>query len=805
MSQPPQQPMSMAGMGGPVGAPQQMNAGTPNSGGAAIDSIKRLNTAIYDYLLRNGLYDSARTFVANMEVEIDADKKSPNPRGPGQQSNGVDAGMDVDSEIKNRPDDLPAPLHLGNGPFLQDWWCQFWEIFHGNRGKGKQSTLNYIGAQRQAQKARTSMVGGGNMDPASMQNMRGYNNMMQMNNGMAMPNDLKRAAMQNQRNLTPQQMQQMKTMQAQNQQMMQGQQMERQGSQMDMSGPRSGSPGSGEDPSPHNPNKRPRLEGQMNPNRQGPPGQMQGNQVGAPLANLPPTDPALYAQTQELLRAKGIDPNQMAPAQLHNLAMQPANYQAKAVEAYSSSIQQTMKAAMNQASSNNMSKGMPPNAAMGPGGAQGSPMSQATMNGGNEEFYQATNGGRMGMPNAAAAAAGGAANNGNHALQDYQMQLMLLEQQNKKRLLMARQEQDSMTHPAGVPGPNGQFAPGMSPQGSRAGDPSPNPNDMQRGTPKIGKAGMSPNGDMAGRGSPQPGMMGPNMNMNTNMPPELRQQMMQNGQMMRPPSSHPMVQQMTGEQVRMFAAQQQAGLQQMQNGAWQPGQGPPPGQMMPGQLPGGPGQPQPSNMTPRQGNQPMPPPPPPNASGTQPSSPAQPAAPPTPSQSSKPKPGSKKAEQAKKAAAKKAGANATPAPESEAPPTPTPATPITPMHVNSFGHAQNKQLPNGQQLPGQQPMQNGGLPGGPQAGQASMQQPHQQPPPPPSQDPNQQPFGNLNNDDFPMNMNMDFANLDGGDVLDNFDFDSFLNTGDGDGMSGFDANFAFGGGELEAGGELGGP
>lgn len=66
-----------------------------------------------------------------------------------------------------------------------------------------------------------------------------------------------------------------------------------------------------------------------------------------------------------------------------------------------------------------------------------------------------------------------------------------------------------------------------------------------------------------------------------------------------------------------------------------------------------------------------------------------------------------------------------------------------------------------------------------------------------------QPFGNLNGDEFPMNM--DFANLDGGDVLDNFDFDSFLNTGDGDGMSGFDANFAFDGTGLEAGGDLSGP
>ena len=184
--------MSMAGMGGPVAAPQQMNAGTPNSGGPAIDNIKRLNTAIYDYLLRNGLYDSARSFLKTMDIDTDM-KKSPGSRA----ANGVDDGLELDSEIKNRPEDLPAPLQLGEGPFLQDWWCQFWEMFQGQRTKGKQSTQTYIGHQRQAQKARMSIVPPGNMDPASMQNIRGYNNSMMQMNGMGMTNDLKRAAMQN--------------------------------------------------------------------------------------------------------------------------------------------------------------------------------------------------------------------------------------------------------------------------------------------------------------------------------------------------------------------------------------------------------------------------------------------------------------------------------------------------------------------------------------------------------------------------------------------------------------------------------
>lgn len=148
-------------------------------------------------------------------------------------------------------------------------------------------------------------------------------------------------------------------------------------------------------------------------------------------------------------------------------------------------------------------------------------------------------------------------------------------------------------------------------------------------------------------------------------------------------------------------------------------------------------------------------------------------------------------------AANKKGASATaptPATEAEAPPTPTPATPITPMHPANLSQNQaNKNLPNGQP-PSQQQQQ-----------QQQPPQPQQLPPP----DMSGPPFGSLTdpNDQFGMSgMNMDFANLEGGDVLDNFDFDSFLNTaGDGDGGFAFDANLAFGDGTgLEAGGDLGG-
>lgn len=596
------------------------------------------------------------------------------------------------------------------------------------------------------------------------------------------------------------QMQRMRAAQGQ-QQMMPGQQMERSSSQMEMNGPRSGSPGSGDAPSP----KRQRLDGnvqQMGP-RPGQQGQMPNSQVGP---DIPPLDPAAANHTRELLANHGIDPSRMPFEQFRLLAMQPTNSQRKSVDLYSQQMQQSTINALNQAKSN-MNKGMPPNvsAAMGPAGAQGSPLSQAGMDSSLADFGPNGAAMRPGMvPNPGVAAGGQAApNGGNHALQDYQMQLMLLEQQNKKRLLMARQEQDSMTHPGIPPNANGQFAPNMSPQGSRAGGPSPNPNDMARGTPKM-QPGASPNGQLPGRASPAPGF-----DPSQGVPPNMRHQMVMgpNGQMM--PRSHP---QFAGQPQLTQGGLEMMNRQMMPNGTFPGGAQPMPPNMMPGP-PGGPGQQPgqaPPNMTPRQGNQAMPPPPAPQPTatgGTQPSSPAAAPAPPTPNQGNKAKPGAKKDNKNNKvgpnvrrcdifdtadtdqlqSAQKKGGqTGATPASEAEQPPTPTPATPITPMNQNSF---QKQQI-----------APNGGMPNG-----APQQQPPNQPgngAQAPGPDMNG-PFGgsgNLVGDDQFGNMNMDFADpmAATGDVLDNFDFDSFLNTDDG-GLNGFD-NFSFDTG-LEAGGD----
>ena len=151
MSQPQQ--MNMGGMGGPVGgAPpqQQQNAGTPSNGSGvnandSAETVKRLNTYIYDYFLRNQHYDIARAMInsGNMEL-LTQPKQSPSQRQ--NQSNGVDE-MDTD-----RPKDLPEPgLQNTEGPFLQDWWFQFWDIYQSRRNNAsKQTTVSYLAAQRAA-------------------------------------------------------------------------------------------------------------------------------------------------------------------------------------------------------------------------------------------------------------------------------------------------------------------------------------------------------------------------------------------------------------------------------------------------------------------------------------------------------------------------------------------------------------------------------------------------------------------------------------------------------------------------------
>ncbi|KAL1304543.1 hypothetical protein AAFC00_003523 [Neodothiora populina] len=704
-----------AGMGGPNapgGQAMSMNsAGTPGNAPTEKDIRTKFHTFIYDYFVKTNRFELARGIMNTMEIESDSPQKpSPNRK----EVNGIN-DADSKEDIK-RPDDLPAARVPSptDSPFIYDWFCQFWDLYEAQRGKGSPSSRTFLmGSQQRIMNERRMRA-----DPQMQGAMGGMRNGM-MPNGMAMPPDLARKMMMQGR-AHPAQMQQLQQ-NALRQQMMQQTQMQREGSNMDLNGQqRTQSPSAGENaPSP----KRPRLEGSFN---------------GAPIG-------------------------QMGRGQAQGM---PGQSQVE----YAQAVRQSMTNTMNS----NMNKGMPGSA---PVMTQGSPaMDPANV---NVEFI---NGTQIRPGAATGPQAGGANSNSNHALQDYQMQLMLLEQQNKKRLLMARQEQDNMTNGPGGPG---TFPPAISPSGSRAGL-SPNSADqMKRGTPKMSQGVVpspTPDGAM-GQARNSPGPAFDPSQMNPNMPQNMFPQMNKmpivgpNGQIIQAPGSHPaMPGPMTPQQMEMFA---RANGGRLPNG-FMP-QGPPP--MMPGQQPGGPmpqQQQQPPNMTPHQRNAAMPPPPAPtgdNGKGTQPSSPQQqPAAPPTPSQGKNNAAKGKK-DKSNKAPAKKGTTGATPASEAEQPPTPTPAPPITPTSTQAF------------------PPKNG-QPGLPQAQQPQSQNnlPQNQP----DLSVAGGPFGNLDGNDF-STMSLDFGNLEGPDVLDNFDFDSFLNQEASDGNFGFDANMGFDTG-LEAGG-----
>ncbi|KAI9848293.1 MAG: hypothetical protein M1837_000557 [Sclerophora amabilis] len=801
---------AMNAVGGPVGGVQMMNNGTaglPRNGNRQEESKSRLNTYIYDYLLKNELFDCARS-LHESGVPLLLEKASPGRRrhadgtnlnnGVDEHSMDADTKDDLDSKI---PDDLPSPKLTGGdatqNSFLLDWWGVFWDIYFAQQSKNRDGAASqYLQHSQNQHRLRQEQRMFQQMNPSGMGQYAA--NMMRISGMNMNPQDLQRKALQNSRNPTPAQQAQM----AKNHMLTQ---MQREGSHVDVNGEqRAQSPSSAENaPSP---SKRPRLEngtfGQpMMPNGRGqPPGApgMQGQQVGAAPHN--PMNAAAM-QAHQLLHDSGINPQQLTPAQFNSFQSQNPAVQAKSIEVYAQNVAHARNVMGNQT----MQKGM-----TNPGGMpnQPSPMMGGVPDGQMQNMaglYAGNPAQLRGM------APGGATPNGNHALQDYQMQLMLLEQQNKRRLLMARQEQDSLSGRGDQLGPGGQPGfQGMSPQGSRSG-PSPNPQDqMKRGTPKMNQPGLPgspmPDGNMPQNRSSPAAMGFAGGQMPADMTPGLYQHMTQmkenmvgvpNGNMMRPPSSHPPGfngQPISQQQVEALRQQQMAGRLPNQNPNWQ--------QPAPGQPPVVQQSPQNTQQqtlaTPQQRAQMPPPQAPPTAAAnnnnnnnnnntttttttqnrTQPSSPQQPAAPPTPQQSNKANPKKGEKERTRKKPVKK-GSTAQPgaasSSEAEPPPTPTPSTPITPVHSNSFNAAKG---PNG---PAQAPPASQ-----PQTSAPAAPVPIAQPPPNATQ-----PFSIDGNEGFP---NMDSSYFEP-DMLETFDFDTFLNTTDeagGDGGLGFDiGNLAY--------------
>ncbi|EFR02894.1 OefA protein [Nannizzia gypsea CBS 118893] len=791
----------------------------------------QLNTYIYDYFLKRGYHDCARALVQDESVTLNttiAPHKGTPHRRDGEV-NGVDSEEGKEDMKSRIPDDLPRP-NLGDSQqtsFLFDWFNIFWDVFSAQRKKPRsndamqylQHTQNMLRLRDQQQ---NQLMRQGQLMPNQFAAMRGVR-------GNMVPANLQKSVLQNPQNMTPQQIAQIR-----NQQMMHHQ-MQREHSDMEMNGHRPQSPSSVENaPSP---SKRQRIDGpqvngaQMTPNGrtqpQGMPGQQNQQQANSLLMqhginprNLTPAQLQSFQAQNPAVQAKSIQVynqnlihhtrsamnNQGIPNGLINPGVMPN--------------QPDMMQPMHD------SQGMIPqeyysNGQMAAQMRQGGMQTPGAQNGNHAlQDYQ------MQLM----------------LLEQQNKKRLLIARQEQDSMARDGQPPPGPAQPGqpgaaqqqqAAQGMHNSLPPGTSPQGSRAGA-SPNPSEqMKRGTPKMPQTGLpgSPNvGDaMQGRGSPA------SMNFGNQIPQDMggaaffntMKNMQEAGGVvgpngMRPPSSNPaysgaqMTQPMDAmarQQQAQAQAQAQAGAR-MPSGNWQQPQ-PPQGQpMIPPQQQqqqqqqqtqqqqGQPGQPV---GTPQERNAMPPPQAPPVATapnnGRQSPQPGS-AAPPTPQQSSKPAPKKKDTKDnnrkrpAKRVPTTNAASTAAPASESEPPPTPTPSTPITPVHPNSF----NKNAPanNAQptSAPAAQPQAVGQPPPPPQPPQQQQQQQPQQQQQqmlsmqpaqgqPPAAQPGQaqgqvdpsQPFGDMGLTDN-QSFNLDFSSLDNPDILENFDFDTFLNTDD---------------------------
>ncbi|KAJ5707980.1 Transcriptional activator somA [Penicillium malachiteum] len=737
------------GMPGPVGGVPMMNNGSsaPRNDGSMNNPehmINQLNTYIYDYFLKRGYHDCARALIQDENIKLNTDpgtKTSPGNRRDGDM-NGIDGDAMMtdgkDGEKIKIPDDLPRPSLPSESlqsSFLLDWFSLFWDFFFTQRKQGnKHEVRQYLQHTQQFMRMReqqNQLMRPQQMMPGHMgQMMRGPRN------GMVPPNNLTKTVLQNNTSgLTQQQMAQLQ----QKQQLQMMQQLQREQSEIDMNGNRPQSPASADNaPSP---SKRPRLaDGAVNGQPLAPGGRGQGQ--------------AMQGQNPQMVLQNGMAQGRINPAQFQQFPSGPVAAQQKSMQVYAQNL------ALHHSRSALNSQAIPNGGMMNPGVMSNQadlvamPDAQGMYPMG--EYYGAPNGqmapvrpGMAGAPNG---------QHGNHALQDYQMQLMLLEQQNKRRLMMARQEQDTMGRD-GSQMPGQGLPPGTSP-GSRTGT-SPNPTDqMKRGTPKMPQTGLpgSPSAADLGQNRGSPG----SMNLNGQMPPEMAAQFFPGAPNMRPPSSNP-----SSFSGPSMGQPLPANANRVASGQWQPGQMPP--QHSPAT--------QPQAGTPQDQRNMPPPQAPPGAAGNAgraQESPAGGNAPPTPQPPSKAAPKREKKKNAPKQSKKNAAANqatgATPSTEAADPPqTPNPSTPVTPHPPNNTLRGPNAA-----------------------AGAPPQQTAAPAPPPPMVQAPDQsQQFTTDMGISDSATFNLDFSALDNPDILESFDFDTFLNTDADTTGFGFDPNMPY--------------
>jgi len=108
---------------------------------SAADNRRKLNTYIYDYFLRNDMFDLARLLYKDHEIDC-LEKTSPLRKEAGA----VPDAEDAQSDLANKPADLPRANIPGavNSSFLLDWWSQFWDCWSAARTYNNSPTKQYL-------------------------------------------------------------------------------------------------------------------------------------------------------------------------------------------------------------------------------------------------------------------------------------------------------------------------------------------------------------------------------------------------------------------------------------------------------------------------------------------------------------------------------------------------------------------------------------------------------------------------------------------------------------------------------------
>ena len=141
----------------PNGVPPVRAADEQDGGGYKA----KLNTAIYDYLIKNGEWACARELLKS-KLEVQIAKPSPGRRPNGVDENAMDTDTkdDLDSQ---RPSDLPlpaaGPTSMGSdSSFLLDWYSVFWDMYLAKNPRATNKNQNAVQYIQQTQASSSSSI-----------------------------------------------------------------------------------------------------------------------------------------------------------------------------------------------------------------------------------------------------------------------------------------------------------------------------------------------------------------------------------------------------------------------------------------------------------------------------------------------------------------------------------------------------------------------------------------------------------------------------------------------------------------------